>query len=145
MYYTVHYTGLRMVVSKNVLFDPLVYCVQVCAWWWAKVYCLTPLCSLQVCTWWWAKVYCLTPPHWGHVQLNFSPRPITQAVVVLHQLNLYFWILHRFTNKWCEEKNFEILMSTEKSMIEGCKNMCFCPFISYFMKEERLIQERDLI
>ena len=23
--------------------------------------------------------------HWGHVQLNFGPKPITQAVVVLHQ------------------------------------------------------------
>ena len=45
-----------------------------------------PPCTLVSCT----------------VQLNFGPRPITQAVVVLHQLNLYFWILHRFTHKWCK-------------------------------------------
>ena len=62
--------------------------------------------------------------HWGHEQLNIGPIPMTQAVVVLHKLHIYFCILHRFTHKWCEEKNFKILMSAEKSMLKGCKNMC---------------------
>ena len=55
---------------------------------------------------WQVTCYDINPrrANWGHVQLNFGPRPITQAVLVLHQLNLYFWILHRVMHKWCEKK-----------------------------------------
>ena len=63
------------------------------------------------------------PAHWGQEQLFFGPKPITQAVVVLHPWNLYFWILHRWMRVWCEEKNFNILMRTEKSMLKRWKNM----------------------
>ena len=44
------------------------------------------------------------PANWGQVQLFFGPRPITQAVVVWCQCNLYFWNLHSFLHKWCENK-----------------------------------------
>ena len=75
--------------------------------------------------------------HRGQVQLFSSPRPITQAVVVLNQYNLYFWNLHCCMDKWCEEKNFQILMSLEKSMPNSRKNMYLLSYLLYICLHER--------
>ena len=78
------------------------------------------------------------PPLWGQVQLFFSPMLITQAVVVLHQQNLCFWILHSFMHKLCE-KNFKMFLSTKKSMLKRGERITFT--CSRFMKEERQLRK----
>ena len=72
-----------------------------------------------------------------HVQLFSGPGPITQAVVVLNQYNLYFWNLHCCMDKWCEEKNFQILMSLEKSMPNSRKNMYLLSYLLFICLHER--------
>ena len=71
------------------------------------------------------------------VQLFSGPGPITQAVVVLNQYNLYFWNLHCCMDKWCEEKNLQILMSLEKSMPNSRKNMYLLSYLLYICLHER--------
>ena len=41
-------------------------------------------------------------------------------------------------HKWCEEKNFKILMSTKKSMLKSCKKMCLLSplYLSSWMKKD---------